>query len=68
MGACEQKPDYNYLKNPEIRIYELREGALAKTTVYLQENLHSVQIVAFGNEYALTISTSEEITADIYLI
>lgn len=68
MGACEQKPDYHYLENPEIRIYELREGAPAKTSVYLQENLHSVQIVASRNEDAVTISASEEITADICLV
>lgn len=68
MGSCAARPDYSYLENAEIRIYGLEENHQVKTTVYLQENLHEVEITARRDGDAVTIKASETIHAKVRLI
>ena len=46
LGAGEDRPDYDYAENVELRIYELSEGCCVEKSVYGTDNREEVTICA----------------------
>lgn len=38
IGACEEKPDYDYAEHAELRFYALQDGKSAEKTIYSMDN------------------------------
>lgn len=57
LGSCDEKPDYDYGDNAEIRIYALKDGALAKSVVYGMDQKEEISITAkkSGKEIYLSV-------------
>lgn len=57
LGACDEKPDYDYGENAEIRVYALKDGASAKTVVYGMDQKAEISVTAErnGKDIHLTI-------------
>ena len=55
LGACEEKPDYDYADGVELRIYELQEGARASKTVYGMDGEAELTIKAVRTTDTITI-------------
>lgn len=44
VGAHDDKPDYDYADNCELRVYALHDGAKADTVVYGMENVAELSV------------------------
>ena len=55
MGACDDKPDYDYADHAELRIYALADGQTAETTVYNMEQEVSLHVTAARNGTRITV-------------
>ncbi len=55
MGACDDRPDYDYAEGVELRIYELQEGAKASKTVYGMTGVAELTVKAAKAEGHITI-------------
>ncbi len=64
LGSQDDRPDYDYEKGCELRIYELADGKSADTVVYGMDNQVRLSISAENKNDVLTISvdTSESYT------
>ena len=60
LGACEEKPDYDYADGVELRIYELQEGARAAKTVYGMSGEAELTIKAVRAAGTITISVDAD--------
>ena len=58
LGNCDNKPDYEYEKDCEVRIYELSDGATAETVVCNKEGKEALKITATRSGNEITVSTS----------
>jgi alpha-D-xyloside xylohydrolase len=56
MGACDDRPDYDYADGVELRIYELQEGAKVSKTVYGMTNEAELTVKAAKAEGHITIN------------
>ena len=68
MGAHDDKPDYDYADNTELRIYALQDGASAETTVYDQKQNVDLTIKATRSVNQITIETKASKNFSIRLI
>lgn len=61
LGSCDEKPDYDYGDNAEIRIYALTDGALAKSIVYGMDQKEEISITAkkSGKEIHLSVVSNK---------
>lgn len=64
LGSRDDRPDYDYEKDAEIRIYELGDGAVAESVVYgMDKNIKlSVKASRKGNEITVDVKTKEKCT------
>ena len=46
LGACDEKPDYDYGNNAEIRIYALKDGCKASSIVYGMDQKEEIVVTA----------------------
>lgn len=62
-GSCEEKPDYDYLENLELRIYLIQEDAETKQTVYSQDGIPvlTVSLTRTGREIKIELSKEQEV-------
>jgi alpha-D-xyloside xylohydrolase len=60
MGACEEKPDYDYADGVELRIYELQESAGVTKTVYGMDGEAELTIKAVRTTDTITISVDAQ--------
>ena len=61
MGCTDEKPDYEYEKNTEIRIYALEDGHTATSIVYGMDNEVKMEITATrtGNKISVCVTDKE---------
>ena len=61
MGCTDEKPDYEYEKNTEIRIYALEDGHTATSVVYGMDNELKLEITATrtGNKISVCVTDKE---------
>ncbi len=64
LGACDEKPDYDYGTDAEIRIYALKDGIQAKSVVYGMDQNEEISITAEknGNDIHVTIVSDKNYT------
>ena len=67
IGSNDSKPDYNYAKNPELRIYQLLENMLAKTVIYDDKTQEQLQITAIRKNNTITIHQDNKTNTDCTL-
>jgi len=60
LGACEEKPDYDYADGVELRIYELQEGARASKTIYGMSGKAELTIKTVRVADTITISVDAQ--------
>lgn len=58
LGSCDNRPDYEYEKDVEVHIYELKDGATAETVVCNMKGEEALKISASRNGDEITVSTS----------
>lgn len=58
LGSTDNRPDYDYEKNPEVRIYALQDGKTASTVVYTQKGKKAIEITASRKGNDITVTTS----------
>ncbi len=56
MGSVDNKPDYDYEKDVEIRIYELKDGEEACTDIYGMDRNHKMSVKAVRNGNTITVT------------
>ena len=56
LGSHDDKPDYDYEDNCEIRIYELQDGACASSVVYGMDNTVKTKVEARRNGNVITVN------------
>lgn len=61
LGSCDNKPDYDYIDNPELRIYALQDGATATAEIYGMDNTVGLTITATrsGNKITIDVETAK---------
>lgn len=64
LGNTDERPDYEYETNPELRIYSLKDGAEASADVYGMDQMKKLQIKALkcGNTITVTVASSGSYT------
>lgn len=68
LGSCDEKPDYDYGDNAEIRIYALKDGALAKSVVYGMDQKEEITVTAKKNGKEIHISVVSNNNYSIRLV
>lgn len=68
LGSCDEKPDYDYGDNAEIRIYALSDGALAKSVVYGMDQKEEITVTAKKNGKEIHISVVSNNNYSIRLV
>lgn len=58
VGACDDKPDYDYADGVELRVYALTDGQTAGTTVYSMSQKAELVLSVTKNGDKITIRTS----------
>ncbi len=58
LGSTDNRPDYDYEKNPEVKIYALQDGKTASTVVYTQKGKKAIDITASRKGNDITVTTS----------
>ena len=56
MGACDDKPDYDYADGVELRVYALTDGQECSTTVYDMQQTIDLQVSIVKNGGSITIN------------
>lgn len=61
LGSCDNKPDYDYIDNPELCIYNLTDGGTATAEIYGMDNRVGLTITASrsGNRITIDVNTSK---------
>ena len=64
IGSHDDKPDYDYGKNAELRVYSLKEGHAARTTIYHMDQSEALtaSIEKTGNHIKLYIHSNSSYT------
>ena len=64
MGSHDDKPDYDYEENTEIRIYTLKDGCQAESVVYGMDRQAKINITAQrnANQLQITVKTDKSYT------
>ena len=57
MGACDDKPDYDYPDGAELRVYALVDGQAAETTVYDMKQNAALHVTVVKNGSTITIQS-----------
>ena len=68
IGACEDKPDYDYADHVELRIYALQDGCKAHKCVYGMDNQVQLEITAKRSGNKILIQTNDFGTGKPYSI
>ena len=68
VGACEDKPDYDYADHAELRIYALQDGCRVSKCVYGMNNQPQLTITATRNGGKILIETNDFGTGKPYSI
>ncbi len=58
LGAHDDRPDYDYEVNPEIRIYSIKDGATVKTTICNMSGEEVCEITATRNGNDVTVTST----------
>ncbi len=61
LGSTDSRPDYDYQKDLTLRIYELRDGEAAETTVYDMQGEHPVAVRASREGDRVTVKLSRSL-------
>lgn len=61
LGSCDNKPDYDYIDNPELRIYNPTDGGTATAEIYGMDNRVGLTVTAArsGNRITIDVNTSK---------
>lgn len=64
LGATDNRPDYDYASNAEIRIYALQDNCTAKSVVYGMDQKEEILVSAerTGKEIRITVNAHNEYT------
>lgn len=64
VGACDDKPDYDYARDVELRIYALRDGSQARTVIYSMDNSADTRITVqrTGDRIHITLNSTKPCT------
>ena len=68
LGSCDERPDYDYGDNAEIRIYALKDGALSKSIVYGMDQKEEISITAKKNGKEIHLSVDSDKNYSIRLV
>lgn len=68
LGACDEKPDYDYGNNAEIRIYALKDGASVSSIVYGMDQKEEISITAKKNGKEIQLSVVSDKNYSIRLV
>lgn len=60
VGGCEEKPDYEYLEDIELRIYLPIEGRKSERVIYSKEGVRVLTVSVTKNENEISVELSEE--------
>ena len=64
LGAREDKPDYDYAENAEVRVYALQDGGTAETVIYNMDNTvdSTIKAARNGNQIQVEVEASKDFT------
>lgn len=68
LGSCDEKPDYDYGDNAEIRIYALKDEVTAKSVVYGMDQKEEISITAKKNGKEIHLSVVSDKNYSIRLV
>ena len=68
LGACDEKPDYDYGNNAEIRIYALKDGCKASSVVYGMDQKEEISVTAIRKEKTIQIKVTSDQNYTIRLV
>lgn len=68
MGACDNKPDYDYADNAELRVYSLVDGKKAATKIYSMKNEVELSATAVKNGNTITVNVDSTKPYSIRLV
>ena len=68
LGACDEKPDYDYGDGAEIRIYALTDGAEVKSVVYGMDQKEEISITVKKNGKEIHLSVVSDKNYSIRLV
>lgn len=68
LGACDEKPDYDYGNNAEIRIYALKDGCKASSVVYGMDQKEEISVTAIRKEKTIQIKVTSDQNYSIRLV
>ena len=68
IGAIEDKPDYDYADNAELRIYSLVDGKEASTIIYDMEQKETLPITAVKNGMDVKLSIKSDTNYSIRFV
>ncbi len=68
LGAHEDKPDYDYSENVELRIYELKDNIPASTIVYGMNQEEEVKVTALRKGNTITVDVDTHKTYRVRLV
>ncbi len=64
LGNCDEKPDYDYADQAEIRVYTLKDGCQADSVVYSMDQKEALTVTAkrTGKNIHLTVTSDKDYT------
>ena len=68
MGACDDKPDYDYADGVELRLYELQNDETVTKCVYAMDQSKDLEISAVKTEGKITIDVQANKAYTIRLV
>ena len=68
MGACDNKPDYDYADNAELRIYSLVDGKETSTKIYSMKNEVELTATAVKNGNTIIVNVDSTKPYSIRLV
>ena len=68
VGSVDEKPDYDYAQNVEIRVYELKDNMKTSTIVYNMKNEKDTSVVIVRNGEEIKISVKAKKPCKIVLV
>ena len=68
VGACEEKPDYDYAKGVTLKVYQLKENVPAGTVVYEMDQSVGVKASIVKENGVLHVDVEAEETVEICLV
>lgn len=68
LGSCDDRPDYDYGKDAEIRIYALQDGCKAETVVYGMDQKEEISVNAERNGSQIHLTVDSQMSYTIRLV